>query len=172
MNLIFLDAFSIITPDPGLVFWTVIIFVTLWVILGKFAFKPLVSSLNERQNSIQDALDQAKRAREEMAQLAAKNEDLLKEAKEERNKMLAEAKDVATRIVEDSREKAKDEYRKLLENARRDIDNERKAATTELKNMSGMLAIEIAEKILRRELADKSAQQELVATLVKEAKLN
>jgi F-type H+-transporting ATPase subunit b len=110
MNVIFLDASSLMTPDPGLAFWTLIIFVILWLILGKFAFKPIAKALSDRTQTIQDSLDQAKKAREEMELLAAKNEDLLKQAKEERNKMLHEAKDASARIIEEAREKAKEEY--------------------------------------------------------------
>jgi len=172
MNVIFLDASSLMTPDPGLAFWTIIIFVILWLILGKFAFKPIAKALSDRTQTIQDSLDQAKKAREEMELLAARNEDLLKQAKEERNKMLHEAKDASARIIEEAREKAKEEYSKLVENARREIEIEKTAAMVTLKNQAGLLAIEVAEKILKRELADKNAQQALVGTLINEAKLN
>lgn len=162
----------LITPDPGLVIWTIIIFGLLVVLLGKFAFKPIVASLTERQEAIQTALDSAKKAKEEMVALQAKNEDLLKEAKEERNKMLAETKELSTKILEESREKAKLEYGRLIENARKDFQNEKTAALMQLKNEAGKLAIEISEKLLKKELSDKAAQESLVTTLVNEAKLN
>ena len=162
----------LITPDPGLAIWAIIIFSILIFLLSKFAFKPIVASLTERQETIQTALDSATRAKEEMIALQAKNEDLLKEAKEERNRMLAETKDLSTKILEESREKAKLEYARLIENARIDFQNEKTAALMQLKNEAGKLAIDISEKLLKKELSDKAAQESLVTTLVNEAKLN
>ncbi len=162
----------LITPDPGLAIWAIIIFSILLFLLSKFAFKPIVESLKERQESIETALNAANKAKEEMAQLQAKNEDLLKEAKEERNIMLLEAKNIATKIVEDSREKAKAEYEKLIEHARNDFETEKLAALMQMKNEAGKLAVDIAEKLIRKELADKKAQEDLVTSLINEAKLN
>lgn len=162
----------LITPDPGLAIWAIIIFSILIFLLSKFAFNPIVASLTERQESIQTALDSATKAKEEMVALQAKNEDLLKEAKEERNKMLAETKELSVKILEESREKAKLEYARLIENARKDFQNEKTAALMQLKNEAGKLAIDISEKLLKKELSDKSAQETLVTTLVNEAKLN
>lgn len=162
----------LITPEPGLIIWTVIIFGLLVFILSKFAFKPIVDSLKERQDSIETALNAAKSAKEEMSKLQAKNEDLLKEAKDERNQMLIEAKNVATKIVEESKEKAKVEYAKLIENARTDFETERTSALMQMKNEAGKLAVDIAEKLIRKELADKKAQETLVTSLINEAKLN
>ena len=162
----------LITPDPGLAIWAIIIFSILIFLLSKFAFKPIVASLTERQETIQTALDSATRAKEEMIALQAKNEDLLKEAKEERNRMLAETKDLSTKILEESREKAKLEYARLIENARIDFQNEKTAALMQLKNEAGKLAIDISEKLLKKEQSDKAAQESLVTTLVNEAKLN
>ncbi len=162
----------LITPDPGLAIWAIIIFIILIFLLSKFAFKPIVASLTERQESIQTALDSATKAKEEMVALQAKNEDLLKEAKEERNKMLAETKELSLKILEESREKAKLEYGRLIENARKDFQNEKTAALMQLKNEAGKLAIDISEKLLKKELSDKAAQETLVTTLVNEAKLN
>jgi F-type H+-transporting ATPase subunit b len=162
----------LITPDPGLAIWAIIIFSILIFLLSKFAFKPIVASLTERQESIQNALDSATKAKEEMVALQAKNEDLLKEAKEERNRMLAETKELSVKILEESREKAKLEYARLIENARKDFQNEKTAALMQLKNEAGKLAIDISEKLLKKELSDKAAQETLVTTLVNEAKLN
>ena len=162
----------LITPDPGLAIWAIIIFSILLFLLSKFAFKPIVNSLKERQDTIETALNAANKAREEMAQLQAKNEDLLKEAKEERNIMLLEAKNMATQIVDESREKAKVEYAKLIEHARADFENERIAALMQMKNEAGKLAVDIAEKLVRKELSDKKAQEDLVSALINEAKLN
>lgn len=162
----------LITPDPGLAIWAIIIFSILLFLLSKFAFKPIVESLKERQESIETALNAANKAKEEMAQLQAKNEDLLKEAKEERNAMLLEAKNMATKIVDESKEKAKAEYEKLIENARNDFETEKLAALMQMKNEAGKLAVDIAEKLIRKELADKKAQEDLVTSLINEAKLN
>ncbi len=174
MNMIFLEAsaFSIITPDLGLVFWTFLIFVVLWVILGKFAFKPIVGALKDRENSIQESLDSARKAKEEMMILTAKNEELLKEAREEQTRIIQEAKNTGTKILEDSREKAKEEYTKLVDSAKKAIEVEKMAALTELKNHSARLGIEIAEKLLRQELSNKSSQEALVQNLIEEAKFN
>lgn len=162
----------LITPDPGLIIWTIVIFGLLVLILSKFAFKPIVSSLKDRQDSIETALNAANKAKEEMSQLVAKNEELLLEAKEERNIMLLEAKDIATKIVEESREKAKKEYTKLIDNARKDFEAERLSAMMQLKNEAGKLAVDIAEKLVRKELTDKKSQEELVSSLINEAKFN
>lgn len=172
--MIFLEAsaFSIITPDTGLVFWTFTIFVILWVILGRFAFKPIVAGLKDREKSIQDSLDSARKAKEEMMLLTSKNEELLKEAREEQARIINDAKNAANKILEDSREKAKEEYTKLVDSAKQAIEIEKMAALTDLKNQSALLGIEIAEKLLRQELSNKSSQEVLIQNLIEEAKLN
>lgn len=173
MSTIFLSsAFSLILPDPGLALWTIIIFAILWLVLGKFAFKPIIKSLNDRSNNIQNSLDEAKRAREEMAALTAKNEDLLKEAKEERNILIAQAKETANEIIEKAKEKAKVEAKELIEDAKREIEIQKVAAMTEVKNHVGAMAVNIAESLVKKELSDKSAQEELVKKLVAESKMN
>lgn len=173
MNLILLDStMSLITPDPGLVFWTVLIFLILWGILGKFAFKPIVNALNDRNKSIDEALKSAENARKEMASLTAKNEEIIKEAREERVKIINEAKASADKFRNEQMEKAKLDASKLLADAKVEIDNQKKAALTEVKNEVGKLAVELSEKILRKQLANDAAQQEFVGKLVEEAKMN
>lgn len=170
--MLFLAEFSVIQLDPGLAFWTLLIFVTLWVLLGKFAFKPIAQALEDRTKSIDDALKLAEQARNEMASLKAENEKVMQQAREERTVMLKEAKDLANGIVAEAKEKAKDEAGRLVEAAKLDIANLQKAALTEVKNEVGTMAINIAEKIIRKELAKDSAQVDFANSLLKDMKLN
>jgi F-type H+-transporting ATPase subunit b len=171
-NVLFLADFSVIKPDPGLIFWTTLIFLLVWVLLGRMAFGPIQNALKKRENDIQGALDEARNAREEMAALQSKNEELLRQAQEERVKILKEAKEMKDAIVNEAKEKAQDEARKMVNNAKQDIENQRMAAMTDLKNQVGVLSIEIAEKLLRRQLADKKTQEQFVSSLVDEIEMN
>lgn len=173
MNLLLLAVdFSVIKPDPGLIFWTAIVFILVWTILGRMAFRPIQNALKKREESIQDALDEAKRAREEMANLKAENEQLLIEAREERANILKEAKDMKNAMIEEAKGKAKEEAQKIVANAKQEIENQRKAAVTDLKNQVGQMAIEIAEKVLREQLAGNSEQEAYVNKLVDDIELN
>jgi len=171
-NIFFLADFSVIRPEPGLTFWTLLIFLLIWGILGKMAFKPIQNALKKREGDIQTALDEAKKARDEMSNLKAKNEELLIEAREERTKMLREAKEMKEAIVTEAKAKAKEEAHRVLENAKLEIDNLRMAAMIDLKNQSGLLAIQVAEKILQRELKGDAERDAYVKTLVDGIKLN
>lgn len=171
-NVLFLADFSVIKPDPGLIFWTTLIFLLVWVLLGRMAFGPIQNALKKRENDIQSALDEAKKARDEMAALHTKNEELMRQAQEERAKILKEAKETKDAIVKEAKEKAENEARKIVTNAKQDIENQRLAAMTDLKNQVGVLAIEIAEKVLRNQLDNKGAQEKLVDDLVKEIEMN
>ncbi|NRA50712.1 MAG: F0F1 ATP synthase subunit B [Phaeodactylibacter sp.] len=171
-NVLFLADFSVIKPDPGLIFWTTLIFLLVWVLLGRMAFGPIQNALKKRENDIQDALDEARNAREEMTALQSKNEELLRQAQEERAKILKEAKETKEAIVKEAKEKAQDEARKIVNSAKQDIENQRLAAMTDLKNQVGVLSIEIAEKLLRRQLDDKKDQEQFVSSLVDEIKMN
>jgi F-type H+-transporting ATPase subunit b len=170
--MLFLAEFSVIKLDPGLAFWTLLIFVILWVLLGKYAFKPIAQALEERSSSIDNALKQAEQARNEMANLKAENEKIMQQAREERAVMLKEAKDLATTMITDAKEKAKDETSRMVESAKLDISNMQKAAMTQVKNEVGTMAIQIAEKIIRKELAKDSAQVDFANALVNDMKLN
>lgn len=170
--MLFLAGFSVMDVDYGLTFWTVVVFVILWVLLGKFAFKPIAQALEDRTKHIDNALKQAEQARNEMANLKAENEKIMQTAREERAVMLKEAKDLANGIVAEAKEKAKEEAGRLVENAKLDIANLQKAALTEVKNEVGTMAIQIAEKIIRKELAKDSAQVDFANALVKDMKLN
>ncbi len=166
------SAFSLVTPDWGLVFWTTIIFLTLWFILGKYAFKPIAKALEDRQNSIDDALSQAEKAREEIANLQADNERILKEAREERAAILKEAKDQAKQIVDQANAKAQEEIDKKHVAAVAEINNQKMAAIMEVKNMIGAETVKLAESVLSRELNDKSSQEAFIAQEVSKINLN
>jgi F-type H+-transporting ATPase subunit b len=161
-----------VSPDFGLIFWQTLTFLVVLFILGKFAWKPILSSLRERENTIDEALNAAKKAKEEMQKLQADNEKLLAEARLERDKILRDAQAAANNIISEAKEKAGAEGARLIENARQAINNEKQAALTEVKNLAANLSIEIAEKVLKRELADEKAQKELVNEFIKEANLN
>lgn len=170
--MIFLADFSVIRPDPGLLFWSVLIFLLFWFLIGKFAFKPIANSLKEREASIQDSLDQAKLAQEKMETLKNENEKLLQEARAEKAKILAEAKDVHTRIINEAKEQAKLEASKIVERAKNEIETEKDAAFADLKNKVGSMALVIAEKILEKNLSSDKAQVEYADSLLNKMNLN
>ena len=164
--------FNPIVPDVGLIFWSTVIFVLFWGIVGRFAFRPISGALKKREHDIQSALDEARKAKEEMAALQADNERILAEAREERARILKESKDTGDKIISESKEKARDEAQKIVTNAKVEIENQKKLAIEEVKNQVGGMAIEIAEKVLRKELSNDAAQQSYVDGLVKDIKLN
>lgn len=170
--MIFLADFSVIKPDPGLLIWTTIIFGLFWFLMSRFAFKPIAESLKTREQDIQNSLDEAKRAREEMSHLQAENEKLLAQAREERTQILKEAKEAKEEIIAEAKERANAEYKRKVESAIQDIENQKQAAMVTLKNQAGQLAIDIAEKVLRKELADKAAQETYAKSLAESIKLN
>lgn len=159
-------------PDLGAILWSSVIFGIFWLLIGKTAFKPIANALKARQSDIQDALDEAKKAKEEMSNLKAANEKLLAEAREERSRMLKEAKDTKNQIINDAKQAAKDEASKIMSQASLDIENQKKAAMMEVKNEVGAIALSIAEKVIRKQLAGNAEQESYVNTLVDEVKLN
>jgi len=163
---------NLITPELGLIFWQTVIFLLVLFLLGKFAWKPILSSLKEREDSIETALRMADQAKIEMQQLKAGNEKLLAEARMERDRILKEASVVANQHMEEAKTKANEEGMRLIEQAREAIRNEKNAALAEVKNTAAQLSIDIAERILRRELKDTPAQQQLVNSYLQEVKLN
>ena len=163
---------QLITPEFGLLFWQLIIFSIVLFLLAKFAWKPITGALHEREDHIAEALNAAEKAKEEMKNLQAANEKLLQEARVERDKMMKEAQVTATSIINEAKEKASAESTRLVEAARTAINSEKQAALTEVRNQAGSLSIMIAEKLLKKELTDSKAQQELVSDYLKEAKLN
>lgn len=170
--MIFLAEFSVITPEIGLLFWTSVIFLVVWFFLGKSAFGPIAKALKKREESIENALQAAEKARTEMAALTAKNEALAKEAHEERAKILAEAKTAKAEMIEQARQEAKDEAARMIAGATAEIDRQKRAAITEIKNQVAAAALEIAEKVIQKELSKDGAQQEYVNGLVDGIKLN
>lgn len=158
--------------SPGLFFMQAIILLILIVLMGKFAWKPILNSLDEREEGIKSAIDAAEEAKNEMAKLNAENGKILAEARVERDKMLKEAKQAADTMIAEAKDKASSEGDRLVANAKEAIENEKKAALTEVKNQVALLSIEVAEKILRKELSSKDAQKDLVDGLIKEVTLN
>jgi F-type H+-transporting ATPase subunit b len=168
----FLADFSVIKPDPGLLIWTTIIFGIFWFMMSRFAFKPIAESLKKREVDIQSSLDEAKRAREEMSHLQAENEKLLAQAREERSAILKEAKDAKDEIIAEAKERANAEYKRKVESAIQDIENQKMAAMVALKNQAGQMAVDIAEKLLRKELSNKAEQESFAKSLAENIKLN
>ncbi len=163
---------ELVSPGIGLIFWMTLSFGIVLFILAKFAWKPILKSLHEREDTIEEALNEANKAREEMKQLHFSNEELLKEAKEERDGILRDARKVKESIIEDSKAKANEEANRIVESAKESIQNEKMAAMTDLKNQLATLSIEIAEKILKEELSEDKKQKEYVQKLIDDVKFN
>ncbi|HEY0978020.1 MAG TPA: F0F1 ATP synthase subunit B [Flavobacteriales bacterium] len=162
---------SLVEPSFGLIFWMTLSFLAVLFILAKFAWKPILNGLKEREASIADALNEAKRAREENASMMARNEELMQQAREERELMLKEARDIRDREISEAKATAKAQGDALLARAREDIRNEKNAAITEMKNQVAELSIQVAERILREKLGDPAAQKSLVDKVMNEADL-
>ena len=156
----------------GLFFWQAVLFVVLILLLKKFAWKPILDSVNDREEGIKNALDAAEKAKLEMQNLQADNQKLLKEARVERESMLKEARDIKNKMIEDAKGEAQSQANKMIEQAQSAIESEKKAAMAELKSHVAGLSIEIAEKVVRAELSNKAKQLELVDSMLDEAKLN
>ncbi|GAB3827974.1 F0F1 ATP synthase subunit B [Hymenobacter jeollabukensis] len=159
-------------PSFGLLFWQLAIFLILLLILRAFAWKPILAALSEREESIEGALRQADQAKLEMQALKADNDKLLAEARMERDRILKEAGAMSNQLIETAKQKATDEGARLIMQAREAIQNEKQAALAEVKNTAAQLSIDIAERILRRELTDATAQKQLVTDYLQEVKLN
>lgn len=169
--MLFLIDFDVIKPDVGLIFWTTIFFAVFWWLMSRYAFKPIANALKKREHDIQDALDEAKKAKEEMANLHAENEKLIQVAREERAAMLKEAKDTKNAIIKEAKDKAKQEANTIVKNAKAEIETSKQAALVEVKNQVGNMALEIAEKVIRKQLAGNAEQESFVDSLVKELKV-
>jgi F-type H+-transporting ATPase subunit b len=163
---------DLLIPDFGLFFWTLIAFLIVLFILRKFAWGPIVKTLQERESGIADSIAAAEKVKEEMKQLQAQNENLLIKAREERTQMLKEAKETKDKIIGEAKEQAKAEANKIMDDTRLQIERQKNAAMTEVKNEIGNLAVEVAEKILRKQLTGQEAQQGFVKMLAEEIKLN
>lgn len=163
---------DLVTPDLGLIFWTGLVFVLLIFVLAKFAWKPILSAVNERENKISDALELAEKTKAEMLALQAQNENLLKEARVERDKIVKDAHEIASKMVEDSKVNAKNEAAKIIASAHQAIEVEKAAAISELRSHVAALSIEIAEKIVKTELSSDDKQKALASKLAGDINLN
>jgi F-type H+-transporting ATPase subunit b len=163
---------ELLTPGTGLIIWQLIVFVLLFLLLSKLAWKPIINSLKERERSIQDALDTAEKARLEMSQLRSDNERLLKDAREERERILREAREVSNRMKEEAQQDAKKAADKIIEDARAAINIEKQAALKEVRIQVSMFALDVAEKLMKKNLSNDKAQKELVEGYIKDLKIN
>ncbi len=163
---------DLVTPGLGLVFWTGITFLILLFILRKFAWKPILGAVSERENSIKNALLEADKARQEMQNLKSDNEKILKEARAERDAMLKDAREMKNNVISEAKDEAKAQANKIIEQAKTTIQNEKLAAITDLKNQVADLSIDIAEKVLKEQLSNKDKQEKLVESMLNEVKLN
>lgn len=163
---------DLLTPSLGLIFWQLVVFLLLFFLLSKLAWKPIMSSLKERESSIQNALDTAEKARREMSQLKSDNERLLKEAREERDKLLKDAREASNKLKDEAQAEAKKSADKIIEDARAAINIEKAAALRDVKAQVAMFSIEIAERLMKKNLADDKAQKDLVQNYIKDIKIN
>jgi F-type H+-transporting ATPase subunit b len=153
---------ELLTPGIGLIFWQVVIFLMLIILLGIFAWRPILDSLKIREESIAEALRSADDAREEMSNLQAENEKLLVKAREERDILLKEASKLASGLKEEAKVDAKKITAKMIEDAKLSIISEKEAALKEVRNQVAELSVEIAEKLIRKSLGDEKSQKTLV----------
>ena len=163
---------QLLTPDLGLLLWTLLAFLVVLFILGKYAWPAIVKGLNDREKNIADSIASAEKVKLEMAQLKNDNESLLAQAREERAAMLKEAKDIKDKIINDAKDEAKVQASKIITDAQASINQQKMAAMTDLKNQVGKLVVEVSEKVLRRELANKSDQESFIKQLAEEVTLN
>jgi len=163
---------ELVTPSIGLVFWTALAFIFLLLLLRKLAWKPILGAIHEREQSIDEALNKAELAKQEMARLTAQNQDLMQQARAERDEILKEAKTLKDSILNEAKKQAQVEGAKLIEKAKIEIENQKKVALAEVKSQVSTLSLEIAERVLRTQLDDKTKQEALVANLLKDVELN
>ena len=155
----------------GLFFWQLLIFIFSVLLLKKFAWKPILDTVNERESSIKDAMSEADKARNEMAAIQESNQKVLKEARAEREALLKDARNTGAEIVAQAKTDAKTEANKIISQAQEVIQNEKRAAVNELKNQVAQISLEIAEKVIDTELANKDKQAQLVDKLLKDSSL-
>ena len=163
---------ELVNPGLGLVFWMIVVFSVVLFVLKKFAWPSILQALKDREQHIEDALRQADITQEEMRKLKLNNEVLLKEAKVERENLMNEARKIREKLIEDARVKASSEADRIVESARIQIDNERKAALIDIKNIVAEISIEIAEKILREKLQTPKEHQQYIERVIEGKHLN
>jgi len=163
---------DLVTPALGLIFWSVLTFLFLLFILRKFAWKPILDAVSEREEGIRNALLSAENAKKEMQNLKSDNEKLLADARLERDAMMKDAREIKEKMIADAKTEAQVQGQKMIEQAKAAINSEKNAAMAELKNQVSFLSIEIAEKVLKDELSNKEAQTKLVEKMLGDIKLN
>jgi len=161
-----------LTSPESLIFWTTIIFIVFFILMAKFAWKPILGAVKSREESINNALASAEAARREMQNLTADNERILQEARLERDALLKEAREMKEQIIADSKKEAQEQGLKMIEQAKNAIEIEKNAAMADLKSQVSTLSLEIAEKLLKEELSNKDSQAKLVEKMLGDVKLN
>lgn len=163
---------KLLTPDPGLLLWTLLAFLIVFFILKKMAWPAILKGLQEREKSIEDAIATAEKVKAEMAALKNENEAMMAQAREERGVMIMEAREQTVKMISEAKEKAKSEYDRIVADAQLAITQQKNAALVDVKNQVGSLVIEVSEKILRRELSNKAEQEKYINELAEGVKLN
>jgi F-type H+-transporting ATPase subunit b len=159
---------QLLMPALGYFVWTLVAFLIVFFILKKFAWKPILTALSDREKNIADSIAAAEKIKVEMAQMKSENEALMVKAREERAQMLKEAKDIKDRIINEAKEQAKEEASKIMVEAQATIEQKKNAAITEVKNSIGSMVIEVTEKVIRRELAGKAEQEAYIRDIARE----
>ena len=162
---------QLLQPGLGLLFWTLLAFIVVFLILKKFAWKPILATLKEREEGIADSIATAEKVKVEMAQLKNENETLMHKAREERAAMIKEAKEASDKMIAEAKDKAKAEYDRIVADAQQTIQQQKNAVLTEVKNQVGALVVEVSEKILKKELSNKTEQEKLIKELAEGVKL-
>ncbi|MCL6523256.1 MAG: F0F1 ATP synthase subunit B [Thermoflavifilum sp.] len=163
---------SLLHPDFGLIFWTLVVFLITLFILRKYAWRPILQMLDQREKMIAESIAAAEKVKAEMSQMKLEHEQVLAEAKAERSRILKEAKEIKEQIIEQAKEQAREEARKIIEEARQAIEREKRATLVDIKNQVGLMAVELSERILRSALSDQQKQEAYIRRLVEEVKLN
>ena len=168
----FLEINPLVLPDIGLVFWNTVAFLGLLVVLGKFAWKPMLKAISDREKGIEDSLAKADKMKADLSAMQNENEALLAKAREERATLIKEAKEASEKMIAEAKDKAKSEYERIVADAQVAINQQKNAALTEVKNQVGSLVVEVAEKVIRRELTNKAEQETYIKQLADGVKLN
>jgi len=168
----FLEINPLVLPDIGLVFWNTVAFLGLLVVLGKFAWKPMLKAISDREKGIEDSLAKADKMKADLTAMQNENETLSAKAREERATLIKEAKEASEKMIAEAKDKAKSEYERIVADAQVAINQQKNAALTEVKNQVGSLVVEVAEKVLRRELTNKAEQETYIKQLADGVKLN
>jgi F-type H+-transporting ATPase subunit b len=163
---------NLLTPDPGLLIWTLLAFLVVFYILKSMAWPAIIKGLKEREQNIGEAIATAERVKGEMAALQSENEQLMARAREERSQLLKETREQTQKMISEAKDKAKAEYDRIVAEAQQAITQQKNAALTEVKNQVGSLVIEVSEKVLRRELGDRSQQEKYINQLAEDLKLS